>query len=123
MKTLEQYITESMGLDEGKAKQKVAEFEQIVRSTQDIWIDTQKNTMTDGPKSWFVVRYRNAKTGSVDNNRIFLFDPDDKGKKFSTWQEAMKAYLMSGRQRTIVVFDGLPDDLASFIRSTQPKRG
>lgn len=119
MQSFKDYITENKGVDESKADALVAEFQSIVKANQDIWIDEQKNTTGSGPKSWWVVRYNNAQTGDVDNNRIFLFDPKDKNAAYKSWQDAMKAYLVGGRHRSITVFTGMPDPLSKFIRKAQ----
>lgn len=116
-----EYINESnRGVDESTAAALTQEFEAIVKANQDIWIDEQKNTSGYGPKSWWVVRFRND-NGEVDNSRVFLFDMGDKDKQFKTWQDAMKAYLTSGRHRSITVFTGMPKELTSFIRKAQKK--
>lgn len=121
MKPFNQYITEAnRGVDESTAAKLTQEFEAIVKANQGIWIDEQKNTSGRGPKSYWVVRY-SEEDGSPSNNRIFLFDVNDKDKQFKTWQDAMKAYLTSGRHRSITVFTGMPKEITSFIRKAQKK--
>lgn len=120
MQPFDEFFAESRGVDESTAATLTQEFEGIVKANQDIWIEEQKNTSGSGPKSWWVVRFRNDK-GEVDNSRIFLFSPDNKDASYKTWQDAMKAYLTSGRHRSIAVFTGMPKEITSFIRKAQKK--